>query len=414
MLDDYMAAGLPECEFCPYEIIHLKLPGSEEAFHADVMAEPDVRSSQNDAHGVPDNNLLSVAIRQAQIRRDLLRLRRRLDNTTGPVPELTSLVDDFAMTLGRHLPRHYTTEEMRKYARSRWLIRYIVVHLSWHQCYCDAYRLFLPGYKEAAPAKILKDVPETYIAEAAAICMRHALEILRILRDVDSMRQALQAYSLETSVCGYHAARLVLFISRSPFNPVGDGPTEATALTHATTTLEILERMHSSAAINRLVTAEMKKIILNYSTGQVSRSQESSDGEDINHNQRGRYSDGAKQRQSLGIHSILRQSRFRDDSAAAAQRSIHERTSQTEAATAPIPHALHAQLPLAPQSDWRMFGSTLEADPWQPLAGNFHNDTSQCGGILAQNTLQCDSYAVDPWMAMWHEPGPLQTDEDYF
>lgn len=318
--DGVFAIGLPECELVPYEVVHLKMPCPEEVFNADCCGTTDVAAAQS-LDGVAEGGLLAAAIQGYRVRRDLLRLKRELELATQPLPRLVEVVEEFTEELQRISSSAYSRTDLLRYSRSRWIARYVGIHLSWHQCHCDLFRLFLSGYRESAPEVIINSLPEGYVSKAVALCLRHAQAIIRILKDINNLNPRLQVAGPDLAICGYHACRLVLFISRSHMNPPDSGITEPIALDAATSTMDIIKIHQSNSAIGNLLIRELGRLIQSYSTGQDDDSRGSSDADDDHTAHQPRYATVAKQRQGLGVHSILRQARFLDDSAVAAQRS---------------------------------------------------------------------------------------------
>lgn len=322
-MDIGFATGLPECEVCPVETVCLRLPGPEEAFTADYDPETDPTTLDPGLDGVAEGGLLAAYIQLAKVQRDLMRLRRELQTMTQPTLLLVPAIDGIAASLDQILPRPYSAAEPRRYARSRWLARYLAVCLTWHQCHCDAYRLLLSGYKEAAPDVVVHGIPLTYVATAVASCLDHARAIIAILHEANALSPRLRVTPPHMAICGYHAARLVLFISSSPQNPPDVGITEADALTQARSVLDIIRQQEPGAAMDRVIVKVLGRIASPAAADQPEHSRDSSGDLDDDGGSRRqlRYARVAKQRQGLGVHSVLRNARFLDDSAVAAQRS---------------------------------------------------------------------------------------------
>ncbi len=109
---------------------------------------------------------------------------------------------------------------------SRRPAQYIMVHVSWHQCHCDLYRIFMEGYSEAAPAPALAHVHPRERARLRRRCLEHADAIVRVLADfVDHMPPSGSCHhhhhhhhhlERDAAVCAFEAARIVLFCSRVP------------------------------------------------------------------------------------------------------------------------------------------------------------------------------------------------------
>lgn len=91
-------------------------------------------------------------------------------------------------------------------------VRVLLVHLSWHQAYCDLYRIYLPGYREAAPSSILQNMSKEELHERQALCLQHATAIVNLLMEF-SGKYTSQVMDFDAAICAYHSARLILFIA---------------------------------------------------------------------------------------------------------------------------------------------------------------------------------------------------------
>lgn len=64
---------------------------------------------------------------------------------------------------------------------NHWLPRRTLTYASWHQAYCDLYRILLPGYLEAAPAVVLEAVDPAELAAAERYLLHYATSSLQVL-----------------------------------------------------------------------------------------------------------------------------------------------------------------------------------------------------------------------------------------
>lgn len=402
LTDGHLSIGLPEAEACSPEAVQMKMPCPEEVFNADTSDGDQVTPGLD---GVAENGLLPRLIEQYRIRRDLARLKRELQIAQQPVMSLESMINSFIATLERMpLPR-YSTAELQRYSRSRWMSRYVMFHLGWHQCHCDAYRLFLRGYPEAAPSVVLASVSENYIADAVAICLHHAKEIIRILQDVADLTPTLRISCTEPSICGYHASRLVLYISRSDQNPPDTDNTPESSLESAQSTVAILKSMHSSSAIGQLIVIDLQRIIQSTVSGQDhTTSRDSSDLDIDTTSRQPRYARVAKRYQGLGAHSILKNARFLDDSAQAAERSVNP--ASRHKATSVMNEGL--QSPSNQQQEglgnpWRQqvqpWGSMPDLDQPSFVGSGFEASPGEQLTTIPDGTFDYALFGSDPWFS---------------
>lgn len=220
MLERYFSVGLPEFELCPFEAIYLQLPCREDEF--------DVGHHGNQLPETSDLGAYSLCVSFENIRRDIMKLTRGIILCDSPLPQLPSLVRCLELTLSEVRPRmphgpELSFSQINDLLRSPWLPRHIAMQLSWHQCNCDVYRLFLPGYQEAAPQPVLtaildqkgdEDQEETLAGKAERLCFHHASAIITILTTLNQQSTRPLLLEFDVAICGYHAMRLILFLSQ--------------------------------------------------------------------------------------------------------------------------------------------------------------------------------------------------------
>ncbi|OQD81984.1 hypothetical protein PENANT_c024G06968 [Penicillium antarcticum] len=120
-------------------------------------------------------SLLGVCIRLSKIQKDIMRLTRQLALSEQPLVHLIGLVQEIQKDLWRvqadvELSFGYqitSSTHLIAAQDDRWFTRFLQIAVSWHQSHCDLYRLFLPGYPEAAP-KIIIGAMDISIREHAS------------------------------------------------------------------------------------------------------------------------------------------------------------------------------------------------------------------------------------------------------
>ncbi|KAH8891236.1 hypothetical protein GQ53DRAFT_866032 [Thozetella sp. PMI_491] len=211
MLDSIIATGLRDLEMVPAESMYLPLPGHEEVFNNQGETVP----------GFDNPDLAGICFRLVLIRRDIMRLKRQLVVAKEPVPQITDIIKDFQATLDeieRDNPECYphSRERLVSYHKTRWLSRYLYAQLSWHQCHCDAYRMFVKGYAEAVPPAVLDVLDEAYMSDAVKRCFHHVSYVVSILSDLYQVSRGNEIIYFDMAFCAYQASRLILFLSGLP------------------------------------------------------------------------------------------------------------------------------------------------------------------------------------------------------
>lgn len=311
LVERYFCIGLPEFELCPQENIYLRMPSCEADF-----AEGAAGMDKYGPGAYP------LCIKLERIRRDIMRLTRSLALCEHPFPQLPQMVLDFEkdlIAIGEQMTPsgpNLTPEKIALAMACPWLPRVMLMHLSWHQCHCDLYRLFLSGFREAAPKVVLDALSPTYITTAASLCFAHAGAIIQILSNLNQQSTQARLLEFDTAICAYHATRLVLFLSRASVrgSPLINIPntTEEFALSRAELCLAALKRFFPSSTLAKPIIEEMTRAISSFRSGQSLVEPESGQTSSDRKSPQVQLSAAAKARQRLAIHSLLRQADFPD------------------------------------------------------------------------------------------------------
>ncbi|KAI1451824.1 hypothetical protein F4805DRAFT_70086 [Annulohypoxylon moriforme] len=298
----YFSVGLPEFELCPFESIYLQLPSSEEEF------------SGADQPG--DHGSYSLHIRLENVRRDIMKLTRAVALCEQPYPLLPKLIRDFQQSLmevgsimldSTELSSHQITELLG----NPWLPRRVLAIVSWHQSHCDLYRILLNGYPEAAPAVVLRAIDSDDIAAAERYCLKHSMSIIDILTNLNQQSTDCPLLEFDVAICAYHAARLLLFISR--FGTTRDRLSPEFAISRVDLCLIALKRFYGTSVLVRPIIEEMQRSVKTFSQqGHTPLSPPSDANAKSSGDSEDQLSSAAKTRQRLAIHSLLRQAEFSD------------------------------------------------------------------------------------------------------
>ncbi|KAI0390600.1 hypothetical protein F5Y17DRAFT_51473 [Xylariaceae sp. FL0594] len=212
LLDDYFfRVRLREFELCPEETIHLQLPCREEVWEAGQKCQTGtLQPSPSD--DVVAMGLRGAAIRLTSIRRDIMRFNRRV--TLGEEASVT--IGDRIRQFEQALTHQATLSPQFQYSVSNllscgWPSRLVLLHVSYHQCHCDMFRLFLNGSSEAAPTGVLGMMKQQDYISMQAKCLQHAEEITQIIDDFTKYCDTSHLLERDTAVCAFESARILLF-----------------------------------------------------------------------------------------------------------------------------------------------------------------------------------------------------------
>lgn len=69
--------------------------------------------------------------------------------------------------------------QLRAYSPTR--TSFIALHIYWHHCNCELYRLLNPGYREALPHAVIHSTSPDLVAYAQSNCLQHAVSVGEIV-----------------------------------------------------------------------------------------------------------------------------------------------------------------------------------------------------------------------------------------
>jgi hypothetical protein len=384
IIERYFSSGLPEFELCPTESIYIEYPSPEEDFN----------------HGPPgENGAYRLHLRLETVRRDIMKMSRSVTILDQPLPSLMKLIRHHEASLaeiGKSLPQGRTLSmaQTLDLLDNHWLPRRTLTYASWHQAHCDLYRILLPGYPEAAPAVVLEAVDPVELAAAERHLLHHATSSLQVLTTLNQQSMRQQLLEFDTAICSYHAARVLLYISR--FGKNSDRPAPEFAISRADLCVAALRRFFPSSALVAPIIEELTRSVVAFSIQQQQQqtrqladapaapaqllSPPSLASRDDHESQ---LASTARVRQRLAIHSLLRRADFSDgegDDEVTIPNPVAEET-RTPKSTTTTRSSLHLDNPSSAQLGTRqpvplVGGSRGDVQAWDAQSVNGSLDDS--------------------------------------
>jgi hypothetical protein len=311
-IDGQFSVGLPEYETIPHTIIYQRLPCREDMFST---GDPRHAATPRLAHLEKDStspiSLLGVCIRLSKIQKDIMRLTRQLALSEQPLVHLSGLVQEIQKDLWRvqadvELSFGYqitSSTHLIAMQDDRWFTRYLQISITWHQSHCDLYRLFLPGYPEAAPKIIIGAMDISVKEHAVRQCHEHVERINQILSDLQTLPSTL-VLPHSIAICAYHATRLTLFLPSSPDVNVPLEMRDATAMAH--TAVAVTETYFSSSLSTKQIVLDLQRLAHTVDTDPELIYRELCSPSPP-------FDQGFHRHGHLAIHSLVRQANFVDD-----------------------------------------------------------------------------------------------------
>ncbi|KAI0877771.1 hypothetical protein GGS24DRAFT_79699 [Hypoxylon argillaceum] len=329
LLDDYFCVGLREFELCPEETTYLQLPCREEIFAAGQQCRTGMlrpRASDN----VAAMGLLGGFLRLASERRAVMRFNRRVglgeESSSTIGRRIQQFEQDLACFQTALLPEHqYSVSNL---ASCAWPAQFVMLHMSYHQCHCDLYRMFLNGYSEAAPSKLLASIRTQDRVAMQAQCLKHAESILQILSDFITTHPSTTRSPLllerDAAVCAFESARLAMFGARLP---CATSTLEASIRKAQDVSLHFITEFFPYSASTRSLRTALEHLIASYTTRLAQQTHPSPQPQPPSplpepepaaaaprSSGPAKISQYANARQRLSVQSLLLQSDFADDS----------------------------------------------------------------------------------------------------
>ncbi|KAF4453011.1 hypothetical protein F53441_4242 [Fusarium austroafricanum] len=390
LLEDTFCVGLKEFELFDPDTIYLQLPCEDVDFHQE---RPTATGYLQPGKGLEPEVLGSRAafVRLAFIRRNIMRLNRRISLKEVNLPELFSSMEKFQNDLLRLRTKLAPCDQYPSvYPQGVHLSpQYFIMHMSWHQCHCDLYRIFVAEYFPFTPHVTIEDVSPSERALMKDKCLSHAEEIVKVLSDMVQHKDDKEILEFDAAVCAYHSARLILFGAYTGKD--NSGLPMQMAISKAQLCLDIIAKYFDFSEQLKAMRQELERFIQQHKTWLESSHNRPITTADPTSKPSSKLSKDAYIRQRLAIHSLLRQSDFVDDSRDAAPEAPPEpalswtASTEDEQSTAEV-HTDWSSRELQPASDNLMdpsllfglpFGGGLDMNAWYSMT-----ETQDLSGFL--------------------------------
>ncbi|KAK5047344.1 hypothetical protein LTR84_006867 [Exophiala bonariae] len=318
LLDTKAAAGLTEFTTCALETIHVQLPCREEDFELD---NPQVTGNLESISLQPPPyiGLFTQYIRIMNIRDRILRFTKQVagtgkieSNPEQAVSNFESELHLFASTLPQSLG--FSTRNLMLRAYSSELSQFIMIHVWWHQCHCDLYRLLFDGLQEAVSKRVLREIDPELISYCRARCLDHAralsAEIFATLLVADIN---IKVMDKDIAVCAYQSARIISHGFRTTAER--DHPLIESVLTLVSNCSAVLNRFCANSPSALDIAREIDSTLAGRISSHSSASEPSSPAGSVNmSSELPNIPAAPRLRQVFSRHSYFRASGFIDDS----------------------------------------------------------------------------------------------------
>ncbi|KAG6001671.1 hypothetical protein E4U43_001261 [Claviceps pusilla] len=219
-IDTNIAAGYRDFALWRAERIFVSLPCNERNFEFDLPQPAEMLNPDRNGSDVPlseDVGSLALHIRILHLRQKIIEFTKdvlgsqAISDTSSlqePVLALHKQLDDFASRLPASF--QFSESSLRLRAYSPRICVFVMIHIWWHQCHCDLYRMTMAGFREALPEATLLCLDQGFLAHCQRQCVDHSLAMANIFAAMQKLG-AKPVADLDLALCAYQCARMLKY-----------------------------------------------------------------------------------------------------------------------------------------------------------------------------------------------------------
>ncbi|PVH74437.1 hypothetical protein DL98DRAFT_467858 [Cadophora sp. DSE1049] len=305
VVDTFYASGQVDLSVCAIERIKLQLPCNERSFAYDIEVETEPLRRPLGHPVAGDLGLLAYLIRIFDIRYRVQCFARTVVDSGCTSQDSDVQLHSFEQELElfmQQLPATYSFSQKNLTLRAPTSQRtsFVMLHIWWHQCYCDLFRFAVPRIRESLPCEALQKLHPDFVSHCQNQCWQHAMSISSI---VDSIRKCggdLFVTDSALSVCLFQNARIITRLGPSLPWVLGRSEIES----HLQGFADVLQKLAEIFPSTRLMRSGIMEIMNSHGyshEGYVPRRIEG----DLNQNDRLASSSSTSPREFVTQHSIL-------------------------------------------------------------------------------------------------------------
>ncbi|EEU33686.1 uncharacterized protein NECHADRAFT_56257 [Fusarium vanettenii 77-13-4] len=307
LLDENFSSESKGYELFHPDTIHLQLPCEEIDFTEERLVNTGYQRSDK---GLEPRaiGLHAAFAKLTFIRRRIRILNRRLFLKEINIFDLLCSIEEFENDLLRLRSwlapsGQYPPSDPIKLYRSP---QHASLHLSWHQCYCDLYGIFLTQYPGLSPYLGTEGITPTKLALMKDKCFGHTEEIVEILSSIIQQKDEGNILEFDVAVCAYHSARLILFGTCT--GGYNTGLPMQMAIDKAQLCLDVITQCFGFASHVEPIRQDLERLIRQHRLWLESPGRRDVAAADVNPWRPSQTSTAAYIRERLAIHNLLRQS----------------------------------------------------------------------------------------------------------
>ncbi|OAA41673.1 Transcription factor [Metarhizium rileyi] len=219
-IDAGISAGYRDFALWRADRILVSLPCNERNFEFDLPQAAEMLDPAANGPEMPpleDVGSLALHIRILHLRQKIIEftkdvlVSRTITDTPSlqePVLALHKQLDDFASRLPSSF--QFSESSLRLRAYSPRICVFVMIHVWWHQCHCDLYRMTMAGFREALPEAALQSLDPVFLAHCQRQCVDHSLAMASIFASMQKLG-AKPVADLDLALCAYQCARMMKY-----------------------------------------------------------------------------------------------------------------------------------------------------------------------------------------------------------
>lgn len=228
-IDAGVSGGFAEFSLWRADRIYVGLPCNERNFEFDLSKPTEKLVPEPDDPEKPrseDIGSLALHVRILHIRQKIIEFTKTaLVGRNINAVELQSRVlglhqelEDFAYRMPASF--QFSENSMRLRAYSPRICVFVMIHIWWHQCYCDLYRLAMTGFRDALPTETLESLDQAFLDHCQRQCVEHSVAMAAIFQCMDKLH-ARPIADLDLAICAFQCARMLHYAYRLDATKLG-------------------------------------------------------------------------------------------------------------------------------------------------------------------------------------------------
>ncbi|PHH60231.1 hypothetical protein CDD81_1931 [Ophiocordyceps australis] len=219
-IDAAISGGQRDYRLWNTATLHIGLPCNERNFEFDLPKHTEklvCNSEEPHLRLAEDIGSLALHIRILHIRQQIVEFcKDSLAAARVNGPDFEASVAALHQELGEFANRlptsfQFSQGSLRLRAYSPRICVFVMIHVWWHQCHCDLYRLGLSGFRNALNPAMVEGLDGIFWQRCRQQCLDHSLAMARIFAAMKHLNATMVA-DLDLALCAHQCARILAHV----------------------------------------------------------------------------------------------------------------------------------------------------------------------------------------------------------